>query len=81
MSVATLASGHVVATRANAPIMEYAWGEADWRGELVGHAERIDNGHLVIPDTPGLGLELDEDLVARHEGARGVEPLDPTLFS
>jgi len=46
--------------------LEYAWGEVPWRTNLTIPAERIANGELVVPTTPGLGISLDEATVAAH---------------
>jgi len=33
---------------------------------LIGPPPQIENGRLLLPDGPGLGLELNEELVARR---------------
>jgi L-alanine-DL-glutamate epimerase-like enolase superfamily enzyme len=43
----------------------YIIGFYPWAQPLFVHEARIDNGELVMPDTPGLGLELDEDALQR----------------
>ena len=65
--VSTMAGGHLAATIANFTILEYAFGEVEWRGELVSPREEITDGHISVPDAPGLGLELDEAVLAAHE--------------
>jgi len=40
-------------------VLEYAFGETDWRSELVGGHERVADGLLHLDDRPGLGVELD----------------------
>jgi galactonate dehydratase len=47
-------------------ILEYAWGEADWRASLLDPAERIEDGYLVLPEGPGLGHRLNPDVLAEH---------------
>ncbi len=64
--VATLATAHVACTWSNFMILEYAWGEVDWRADLILPREPIENGYLVVPDAPGLGCRLNPDLVERH---------------
>lgn len=64
--VSTLASAHVCATLPNLAFLEYAFGECDWRGDLVQGAERIEDGCLVLPRAPGLGCALDPQLVGAH---------------
>jgi galactonate dehydratase len=65
--VANVASGHVSATLRNFYILEYAWGEVDWRADLLLPREPVVDGHLVLPDSPGLGYRLNPDMVAAHQ--------------
>ena len=39
------------------------WG--DLRGDFLRHA-RVVNGMVALPDRPGLGIEIDEDVVRRY---------------
>ena len=49
-------------------LIQEAFAEFDvpWRNELVGGWNPIRNGEFVLDDTPGLGLELDREAIARH---------------
>ena len=48
--VSTAATAHVAAAMPHViPIMEFAWGEADWRSSLVGGAEAVDGGRVRVP--------------------------------
>jgi galactonate dehydratase len=69
--VAMAATVHACATMPNFAILEYAFGEADWRETLVEPAEAIVDGYYTVPDAPGLGVRLNEEVVRRH-GAAGV---------
>jgi galactonate dehydratase len=64
--VASVASGHLCATLRNFHILEYAWGEVDWRADLLDPPEPIVDGHLLVGDAPGLGHRLNPDVVATH---------------
>jgi galactonate dehydratase len=64
--VASVASGHLCAVLRNFHILEYAWGEVDWRAQLLEPAESIVDGHLLVSDAPGLGHRLNPALVAQH---------------
>lgn len=64
--VATAASAQVAGTMANFLILEYAWGEVDWRAKLLEPAERIEEGYLVLPEGPGLGHRLNKAVVEAH---------------
>jgi galactonate dehydratase len=64
--VSTFASLHACAVLENVPFLEYQWGEASWRGELLDPPERFVAGALTVPDRPGLGAELNDKLAAAH---------------
>lgn len=64
--VSTLAGVHLSATIANFLTLEYAFGEVDWREDLVRPAEKVDGGYMAVPDRPGLGIELDEAMLEAH---------------
>ncbi len=64
--VATAASAQVAAALPELRALEHAWGEVPWRADLVAPRERIEDGHLILPDGPGLGVTLDEAVVAAH---------------
>ena len=64
--VSTAASVHLCATLPNFLMLEYQWGEVDWRRDLTIPSETIVDGCLALPDAPGLGLRLNEDELARH---------------
>ena len=50
----------------NLMFVEYAWGEVDWRAELLDPSERIEHGHLVLPAGPGIGHRLNMDVAEAH---------------
>ena len=56
--VATAASVQCMASVPNFAILEYAWGEVEWRASLVSPPEKIVNGFIEVPDQPGLGITL-----------------------
>jgi galactonate dehydratase len=64
--VSTLASVHAAATISNFLILEWAFGEVPWRGELIRPAEIVEDGYITVPDGAGLGIELDEVVAASH---------------
>ena len=65
--VGNLAAAHICATVPNALILEYSFGETDWRAELVDPPEKIVNGILTLYRRPGLGVTLNEKMIAKHE--------------
>jgi galactonate dehydratase len=64
--VATAATAQVISTVPNFYILEYAWGEVDWRAELLVPAERIEDGYLLLSQEAGIGHRLNPDLLAAH---------------
>lgn len=64
--VGNMAAAHVCATMPNFQILEYSFGEIPWREELVDPPERLERGHLIVPDRPGLGLKLNDSAVKRY---------------
>jgi len=63
--VATIATGHAALAAAD-QLVEYAWGETPWRSALVCGREVVEGGRLHLDGAPGLGLRLDDVLVASH---------------
>ncbi len=65
--VALAACLHFDVSTPNFCIQEaFAEFDVPWRNELVGGWNPLRNGELVLDDAPGLGLELDEEAIARH---------------
>jgi galactonate dehydratase len=71
--VGTIASAHLASVLPQFDILEYQWGDVPWRTELVAPAERIEDGALWVPDLPGLGASLNEDLVSEYQIAVEAE--------
>jgi galactonate dehydratase len=46
--------------------MEIDLDTVPWYDELVTIRPRIENGHLILPDGPGWGTEVDEKAVRAH---------------
>ena len=64
--IAALAEAHLCTTLPNFLITEYAWGEVRWRNDLVGSAEEIRDGYLLVPEKHGPGLSLEDRVLAEH---------------
>lgn len=64
--VATAASVQVSAVLKNFRLLELQWGEVPWRHDLVTPSERFEHGTIQVPDRPGLGIALNEDVVRAH---------------
>ncbi|WP_096390231.1 mandelate racemase/muconate lactonizing enzyme family protein [Halopenitus persicus] len=65
--VATMAGVHVGATVPNFLALEFHAREVSWWDDLIEREEPlIRNGRITVPDEPGLGIELDWDVVEAH---------------
>jgi galactonate dehydratase len=57
--ISTLASASALASVPHAAPLEFAWGEAAWRPDVLDPPERTEGGALVLPiGRPGLGARL-----------------------
>lgn len=72
--VGTLASAHAMAGVASFTMLEFQWGECEWRNDLVGGAELIKNGTLQLVQEPGLGFNFDERLLSAYSYNNGKNP-------
>jgi gluconate/galactonate dehydratase len=63
--VATVASAHVGAAVPNALAVEFHSYELDWWSDLV-EEDVIEDGRIAVPEEPGLGVTVDDDVVAEH---------------
>jgi len=65
--IACLAAVHVAAATRNFMALELHSIDVPWWGDLVKPALRYDQGRIIVPDTPGLGIEsLNEELIKEH---------------
>ena len=75
--VAEFAALHVMATIPNALMLERI--EFDWPGryEVVTPVLKVVDGHIALPDTPGLGVDLVLDEIRKYPGHRNVAAMPP----
>ena len=65
--VGTMACVHLGATIPNFDVLEYHALAVDWWDDLVTRDDPlIQDGHIEVPESPGLGIELDEEVAERH---------------
>ena len=63
----TIAAGvEAMLTHPEFLILEYGWGEVDWRHELILPNETIRNGRIKLHNRPGLGVALNPEVVDAH---------------
>ena len=49
----------------------------DWRNEVITEPLQVKSGFLAVPDKPGWGIELDEEVCKAHPP---IEPYTPSIF-
>ena len=70
--ISTAASAHLLAALPNALIFEADVGDINpFRTDLAGPVYGVEDGHIMPLDKPGLGLEIDEAVLAAHPGIPG----------
>jgi galactonate dehydratase len=70
--VSTIAGVHLAASIRNFLILEYAFGEVPWREQLISPPERVEGGFMPLPEGPGLGVELNQEIVQEHLEWEGI---------
>ena len=66
--VGNVVAAHVCATLPNFHILEFSYGEAPWRAEVIDPPEDfLKGGYLALTDRPGYGIELNEKVLAAHK--------------
>lgn len=70
--VAEFAAIHLMATIPNALMLERV--ETDWegRGRVIDASPSLSDGQLLVPDAPGLGVDIVEDEIAKHPSMLNV---------
>jgi galactonate dehydratase len=64
--VSTIASLHVNMCSPNGTILEIGSGQSDrWKELFYGGAVQFEKGYALAPDRPGLGINLDENVVRK----------------
>ena len=82
--VATAAAAHLAMAIPNFHILEYVRQEP-YRDQALREAWVVENGHLYVPDRPGLGVELNEEVLLAspphyHRGPRNAFMADGSVF-
>jgi galactonate dehydratase len=75
--VAEFACLHLLATLPNFLIMEHLEDDVPQRYEVVTPLPEIVDGHITVPDRPGLGVDIVEEVVERHPSRGNVSRPNP----
>jgi galactonate dehydratase len=74
--VATRVCQHLAAACPNFTILEWLPQDVPWRDDLMGGAFEVEGGTMPLPPGPGLGVELNLDVIAAHP----YDPRDMNLY-
>lgn len=61
--LSTMISGHFAAITPNLQVMEFDVDEVPWHGEFFTEPLPLENGHLVLTEKPGWGMDVNEEAV------------------
>ena len=75
--VAEVACLHLLATLPNFLIMEHLEDDCPQRYQVITPLPEISDGHITVPDRPGLGVDLVEDAIARYPSRGNVGQPSP----
>lgn len=72
--LSTLASAHVCASLPNFFRQEFMFNDVPWRDEVISRPLNIHEGHLILDDASGLGVELIDEVMEAHPGITELKP-------
>ena len=72
--VAEMAAVHLCATLPNFLILEHLEDDVPQRYEVMEPQPEIRNGHIVVPDRPGLGIDIVPEAIAHYPSSGNVSP-------
>ena len=64
--LATASNVHFAATAPNFLVLEYHADDVGLRAEILHEPLRLEDGYVVLPDAPGLGVELNEEVFEKY---------------
>jgi galactonate dehydratase len=64
--VAEMAAVHLMATLPNFLILEHLADDVPQRYEVMTGQPIIENGHILVPDAPGLGIDIEPEAIAAY---------------
>jgi L-alanine-DL-glutamate epimerase-like enolase superfamily enzyme len=78
--IGTMAACHACASMRNFSIIEFHAQDVPWWNDLVDGGPMIEDGFITLPDKPGLGLVLNEDVARAHLAANSSFFNELTIF-
>jgi len=77
--ISTIASAHVMATVPNFFRQELMLTDVPWRDDCLSYPLPVVEGFFEVPDRPGLGFDVNKDVLRAHPGLR-TTPLDRVFY-
>jgi galactonate dehydratase len=74
--VAEMAAVHLVSTLPNFLILEHLEDDVPQRYEVMEPQPVIKQGHILVPDRPGIGVDIVEKAIAKYPSTGNVAPVD-----
>ncbi|MEM7408475.1 MAG: mandelate racemase/muconate lactonizing enzyme family protein [Pseudomonadota bacterium] len=68
--LSTLMSAHLCAVMPNFRVMEIDIDDVPWKDDIVTWQPTIEDGHLLVPQAPGWGAELNDEVIEAHPPKR-----------
>ena len=59
-------SAHFCAAIPNFRVLEFDNDEVPWRRQLLSHPFTVENGQFIVPDRPGWGADIVEEVMRAH---------------
>ena len=75
--VAEMAAVHLAATLPNFLILEHIAEDVPQRYDVMDPQPDIVNSHIVVPDKPGIGVDISEDVIAKYPSTGNINEPDP----
>jgi len=75
--VAEYAALHLLANLPNTLILEHLEDDVPQRYEVITQSPQVVDGHLLVPDVPGLGVDIVEDAIAKYPSEGNISPPKP----
>ena len=77
--ISTIASAHTMATIPNFFRQEFMVKDVPWRDGCLSHPLPVERGCFLLPDRPGLGFDIDENVLLQRPGLR-TAPSDRAFY-
>jgi galactonate dehydratase len=75
--VAEMAAVHLLSTLPNFLILEHIADDVPQRYEVMDPQPEIVSGQIVVPDRPGIGVDIVEEAIARYPSRGNISPPNP----